>query len=46
MKEGIVEVDYDLAQPFRVWYRNEIIWFAKTKQEAIIKLSEEKKRRE
>ncbi len=42
MKTGIVKVDYDKRQPYRVYWRNKIIWFARTLGEAELKLSEEK----
>jgi len=39
----IVEVSYDKVQPFRVWWKGNIYWFAKTIEEARRKLGEAKK---
>lgn len=34
MFTGIVESTVDKVQPFRVWVNQNIVWFAKTKEEA------------
>ena len=43
-EDGIVMSETDKVQPYRVWHKNCIVWFAKTEMEAIIKLAEAKKR--
>lgn len=41
-KTGIEFADYDKVQPWRVWWKKNIIWFARTKEEAERKLDEAK----
>lgn len=43
-KTGIVERPSDKYQPFRVWFKGNIIFFAKTKEEAQARLSEAQNR--
>ena len=41
MRETRVEIEhvwYDRGQPWRVWFRGQIIWFAKSRGEAEEKL--------
>ena len=38
MKEGIIKSSTDTVQPYRVWYRGNIVWFAYTLLEAEDKL--------
>ena len=40
-KTGIVESDHDKVQPYRVWFKGNIIWFARTFKEAQLKLKEQ-----
>lgn len=41
---GIIKSTSDKEQPFRVWFKGKIVWFARTQEEAIRKLNEEYKR--
>ncbi len=43
-KTGIEKRFHDKIQPFAVYFHGYIIWFAKTLEEAELKLKEEKKR--
>ena len=43
-KTGIVKSDHDKVQPYRVWYRGYIIWFARTQEEAEGRLELEQRR--
>ena len=44
-KTGIEVSLRDKVQPFRVWYNGNIIWFARTREEAEEKLEKAQKRR-